>query len=56
MSATPPPLRRPQRMVGALQVPPMPRLRPLPLHAARWGLVAAVSVLWVGQGVLREAL
>jgi hypothetical protein len=55
MRAIPPPLRRPHRMVGPLQAPLVRHLRPLPLRAARWGLVAAVSVLWVGAALTHPA-
>jgi hypothetical protein len=55
MNPAPPPLRRPHGLGSPLQVPPLRRLRPLPLRAARWGLVAAVSLVWVGAALTHPA-
>jgi hypothetical protein len=56
MNHTPPPLPRPHLLARLRALPLVQGLRPIHVRAARWGLVAVVSVLWAGAGVLREAL
>jgi hypothetical protein len=52
MNHTPPPLRRPHLLARLRALPLVQGLRPVPLRAARWGLVAALSALWAGAVAL----